>query len=398
MLPAWPSFAEDEVAAAAAVLRSGRVSYWTGDEGRQFEKEFAAYIGCAHAVAVANGTVALELALRALEVGAGDEVVIPSRSYFATASAVVAVGARPVFADVDRDSQNLTAATIQAAVSPRTKAVIVVHLAGWPSAMGEILHFTSQHGLSVVEDCAQAHGATLNGQRVGSFGDIGTFSFCQDKIMTTAGEGGMVTTSSDELWKRMWAYKDHGKSYETVYGKNHPPGFRWQHDSFGTNWRLTEVQSAIGRRQLGKLPAWLAARRRNAHRLVESFRTIRGLRIPVMPDEIEHAFYKCYAFVAPEQLGPGWDRDRIAQSITALGVPCSTGSCSEIYLEAAFPAEWRPAQRLPGAKELGETSLMFQVHPTLTKQHIDRMCEVVGQVMSEATNELGYEGSTQHAS
>ena len=387
-LPVWPSFAEEEVAAAAAVLRSGKVNYWTGDEGRLFEKEFAAYIGCEHAVAVANGTVALELALRALDIGPGDDVIVPSRSYFATASAAVAVGARPVFADVDRDTQNVTAATIEAARTTATRALIVVHLAGWPCEMEAILKLAKAAGWKVVEDCAQAHGATLHGKRVGSFGDVGIFSFCQDKVMTTAGEGGMVTTNSAELWKRMWAYKDHGKSYDAVHAKTHAPGFRWQHTSFGTNWRLTEVQSAIGRLQLAKLPDWLQARRKNAMRLMRCFGEMQGLRVPALPAHIEHAFYKCYAFVLPELLGAGWSRDRVAQEIASAGVPCSTGSCSEMYLEDAFPPDWRPEQRLKSAKELGETSLMFQVHPTLTDAHIEFMCEVVMRVMQEATRTI----------
>jgi dTDP-4-amino-4,6-dideoxygalactose transaminase len=384
-LPTWPSFAEDEIEAAAAVLRSGKVNYWTGEEGRQFEKEYAAYIGCAHSVAVANGTVALELALRALEIGAGDDVVVPSRSYFATASSVVAVGARPVFADVDRDSQNITAETIRAAVTPRTRAVVVVHLAGWPCAMDAILQLATQFDLKVVEDCAQAHGAIYRGRKVGSFGDIGSFSFCQEKIMTTAGEGGMVTTRSRELWERMWAYKDHGKDYNSVYTGSHAPGFRWQHASFGTNWRLTEVQAAVGRLQLVKLPGWLAARRNNGLHLMNGLRKMPGLRVPQLPADIEHAFYKGYAFVEPGLLAEGWDRDRIMQAVNSAGVPCSSGSCSEIYLEAAFPPEWRPVARLPIARELGATSLMFQVHPTLTREHINHVCGVVEQVMREAT-------------
>jgi dTDP-4-amino-4,6-dideoxygalactose transaminase len=383
--PPWPHFADDEIAAAATVLASGRVNYWTGDEGREFEREFAQYVGCSHAVALANGTVALELALRALDIGPGDEVVVPSRTYFATASAVVAVGARPVFADVDRDSQNVTANTIAAAMTPRVKAVIVVHLAGWPCDMFSIRRLALETGIKVIEDCAQAHGATYHGQKVGSLSDVAAFSFCQDKIITTAGEGGMVTTNSEQLWERMWAYKDHGKSYRVVYQANHAPGFRWLHESFGTNWRLSEVQSAVGRRQLKKLPGWLAARQHNAARLVKRFRRIRGLRAPLPPAEMQHAFYKCYAFIEPEHLAPGWTRDRIAQALMSVGIPCSTGSCSEIYLEAAFPEEWRPAVRLPCARELGETSLMFQVHPTLTADHLDLICQLVEQVMSQAT-------------
>jgi dTDP-4-amino-4,6-dideoxygalactose transaminase len=381
----WPFFAEDEIEAAVAVLRSGKVNYWTGEEGRRFEKEYAEFAACSYAVAVANGTVALELALRALGIGPGDEVITTSRTFIASASCVVAVGARPVFADVDRDSQNVTANTIRAAITSATRAIIPVHLAGWPCEMDEILELAREFDLKVVEDCAQAHGATFRGRPVGSWGDAAAFSFCQDKNLTTAGEGGMVTTNSEELWERMWSYKDHGKSYDTVHRTSHPPGFRWLHESFGTNWRMSEVQSAVGRVALRKLPGWIATRRHHAALLTRRLAQLPGLRIPQPPSHTMHAFYKYYAFVQPECLAEGWSRGRIAEAIAACGVPCSTGSCSEIYLEKAFPLELRPARRLPVARELGETSLMFLVHPTLSETHMERTCEAVEQVMLEAT-------------
>lgn len=381
----WPYFAEEELEAAEAVLRSGRVNYWTGDEGRLFEGEFAEFTQCRHAVAVANGTVALELALRALGIGPGDDVITTSRTFIATASSAVAVGARPVFADVDHNSQNITAETIHAALTPATRAIIAVHLAGWPCEVDEILRLAERLGLKVIEDCAQAHGATYQGRPVGSFGDIGAFSFCQDKNMTTAGEGGMVTTNSERLWSWMWSYKDHGKSYEKVFRQVHPPGFRWLHDSFGTNWRLSEVQSAVGRVALRKLPQWLSIRRRNATILAERLSRLPGLRVPSPPKHMGHAYYKFYAFVVPEQLAEGWSRDRIAQAIAEQGVPCTTGSCSEVYLENAFPALWAPPGRLPVARDLGKNSLMFLVHPTLTEANMVRTCEVTEQVMLKAT-------------
>jgi dTDP-4-amino-4,6-dideoxygalactose transaminase len=381
----WPHFAEDEIAAAVRVLESGKVNYWTGSQGRQFEVEFAKFVGCVYAVAVANGTVALELALRALGIGAGDEVVTTSRTFIASASCAVAVGARPVFADVDRDSQNITAETIRAALTPATRAIIAVHLAGWPCEMDAILELARERNLKIVEDCAQAHGASYKGRSVGAFGDVAAFSFCQDKIMTTAGEGGMVTTNSEKLWRWMWSYKDHGKSYDKVYHQAHPPGFRWLHESFGTNWRLSEVQSAVGRVALRKLSSWVATRRRYASMLTERFMRTPGLRVPATPEHMEHAYYKYYTFVVREELAEGWDRDRIAQTITARGVPCMTGSCSEVYREEAFPDQWRPHEPLAVARELGQSSLMFLVHPTLTEAHIRYTCDVVGDVMRQAT-------------
>ena len=385
VFPGWPFFAEDECEAAAVVLRSGKVNYWTGTEGGLLEMEFAQAVGCKYAVAVANGTVALELALRGLAIGVGDEVIVPSRTFVGTASAVVAAGARPVFADVDRDGQCISRESIALLISPRTKGIVVVHLGGYPSEMDPILKLAKSIGIHVIEDCAQAQGACYKGRQVGSFGQVAAFSFCQDKIMTTGGEGGMVTTNDKAVWQRMWSYKDHGKSFEAHSSRTSTAGFRWLHDSFGTNWRLTEVQSAIGRLQLRKVPGWLAARREHANSLRKALGSFRALRLPSVKTSYDPAWYRFYAFVRPEMLRQGWGRDRIAEAIRGEGVPCDTGSCSEIYLEKAFPAEWRPAERLPVARELGETSLAFLVHPTLEPCHIEKTYRVVEKIMKLAT-------------
>lgn len=381
----WPHFEEDEIAAAERVLRSGKVNYWTGDEGRAFEQEFAVCAGTDYAVALANGTVALELALQALEIKPGDEVITSPRTFIASASCVVARGARPVFADVDLESQNITAESIAPRITPRTRAIIAVHLAGWPCDMDPILELAAQHGIKVIEDCAQAHGADYKRRPVGSLGIAGAFSFCQDKIVTTAGEGGMLTTNDALLWERAWSYKDHGKSYQAVYGRQHPPGFRWLHESFGTNWRMTEVQSAVGRVALKKLTGWVSLRRKYAGILNSALRDLPALRVTEPCSDFGHAYYKYYAFIRPEALKSGWSRDRIADAVVDAGVPCFSGSCSEIYLEKAFPAELRPAGRLPHAAELGGTSLMFLVHPTLTERHIERTVSVVRDVVGKAT-------------
>lgn len=381
----WPSYSEDEIAAVGEVLRSGKVNYWTGSEGREFEKEYAAALGCRHAIAVANGTVALDLALLALGVGAGDEVIVTSRTFLASVSSIVNCGARPVFADIERDSQNISVDTIRAVLSPRTRAIICVHLAGWPCEMDAIMALAHEHGLKVIEDCAQAHGALYKGRPVGTFGHIGAWSFCQDKIISTGGEGGLVNTDDEALWQRMWSYKDHGKSWDAIYKRQHPPGFRWLHESFGTNWRLTEMQSVLGRMQLQRLPSWQAARLANARAIWQAARACPGLRVPHIPEHIQHACYKCYVFVEPEQLHAGWDRDRIMQAINERGVPCYSGSCSEVYLEKAFDGtDLRPAQRLPVAVELGQTSLMFLVHPTLTAEQVALSCQVLREVMQLA--------------
>ncbi|MEO8454681.1 MAG: DegT/DnrJ/EryC1/StrS aminotransferase family protein [Sphingomicrobium sp.] len=389
----WPCFTDEEAEAAASVLRSNRVNYWTGEEGRQFEAEFAEWVGTRHAVALINGTVALDVALKALGIGSGDEVVVTPRSFIASASCVVNAGAIPVFADVDPDSGNISAETIRPVLTGRTRAIIVVHLGGYPVDMDPIMELAEARGIKVVEDCAQAHGARYRGRSVGSIGDIGAWSFCQDKIMTTGGEGGMITVDDEDLWKAIWSYKDHGKSWDAVYQREHAPGFRWLHESFGTNWRMLEVQAAIGRIQLQRMPHWTAARNANAKRIHDALMPLAEENGPVRLAPFVtsktrgdvHAYYRYYCYVRPRNLARGWDRGRIAAEIIAAGVPCLHGSCSEIYLEKAFDnSGLGPAQRLPRAMELGETSLAFLVHPTLTEAEIDKTADVAVHVLTAA--------------
>jgi dTDP-4-amino-4,6-dideoxygalactose transaminase len=382
----WPSFSEDEVAAVGQVLRSNKVNYWTGTECREFESEFAAWAGTRHAVALANGTVALDVALKVLGIGPGDEVIVTPRTFIASVSCVVNAGATPVFADVEPDSGNISAGTIAAVLTPKTRAVICVHLAGWPCDMDPIMALAERHGIKVIEDCAQAHGAKYKGRSVGSIGHVGAWSFCQDKIMTTGGEGGMVTTDDEALWRGMWAFKDHGKSFEAVYERKHPPGFRWLHESFGINGRMIEMQAVIGRLQLRRMADWSVRRAENSAAIWKACRRHAALRVPAMPAYMEHAHYKCYVYVQTECLAPTWSRDRLVEAINGRGVPCYQGSCSEVYLEKAFDGtSSRPLARLPVAKMLGETSLMFLVHPTLTGQEIAQTCNTVEEVLSLAS-------------
>lgn len=382
----WPSFTKEEADAVHQVLLSNKVNYWTGNECREFEKEFAEWTGTRYAIALGNGTLALDLALKGLNIGPGDEVVVAPRTFIASVSCVVNAGATPVFADIDGDSGNISAQTIEAVLTPRSKAIICVHLAGWPCDMDPIMALAAKHGLKVIEDCAQAHGARYKGRSVGSIGHIGAWSFCQDKIMTTGGEGGMVTTNDEAVWRAMWAYKDHGKSYEAVYERQHPPGFRWLHESFGTNWRMLEVQAVIGRIQLRRMPEWAALRAAHAETIQAAAKPFAVVRVPELAADDVHANYKCYLYVRPDRLAAGWTRDRIVQEIVDAGVPCYQGSCSEVYLERAFDdTGWRPAERLPVARALGEDSLMFLVHPTLTSAEIEKTCAVLADVLGRAS-------------
>ena len=403
--PPWPSFTAEEAAAVSDVLLSNKVNYWTGKEGRQFETEFAAFAGTTHAIALANGTLALDIALHGLGIcahnggAASDEVIVTPRSFMASVSSVVNAGAVQVFADVDAASGNLCPKAAQGAITAQTRAIIAVHLAGWPCDMDALRAACAGTGIKIIEDCAQAHGARYKGRPVGGLGDVAAWSFCQDKIMTTGGEGGMVTCDDEALWRRMWAFKDHGKSYAAIYERTHPPGFRWLHESFGTNWRLTEMQSAIGRIQLRRMAGWTAARTAHAARITDALRPFSGPDGPVRllaprctgctgcdaATGCAHAWYKYYAHIRPENLAAGWDRDRIVADIVARGVPCFQGSCSEIYREKAFDGTgWRPEPPLPVARELGETSIMFLVHPTLQGEDMDKTALVIAEVLDMA--------------
>lgn len=408
--PHWPRFTQEEADAVARVLLSNRVNQWTGEEVCSFEKEFADWCGADHAVALTNGTVALDLALKGLGIGAGDDVIVTPRSFIASASCVVNAGANPIFADVDRSSGNLSADTIEAALTERTKAVILVHLAGYPCDMDPIVALSKKHGFEIIEDCAQAHGARYKGKPVGSFGAVAAWSFCQDKIMTTGGEGGMVTTNDQDLWRRMWSFKDHGKDLEAIKRTDHPPGHRFIHTTIGTNWRMLEMQAVIGRIQLKRMDDWHAARTQNGERLARGLQPFADevwgggarsgegcIRLYGLPcascsgdctasSGCAHAYYRYHFFVQPERLEQGWTRDRIVEEIAGAGVTCQQGTCSEIYEEDAFRlGPHYPSSPRPVARELGKTSVMLRTDPSLTDEDLDHMCTVLRDVLTAAS-------------
>ena len=378
--------ADDRVDQLIALTQ--RLTERLAEETRAFEAEFARWAGSRHAIAMANGTLALEAALKALGIGRGDEVVVTPRTFIASVSCVINEGAIPVFADVDRDGGVITPDSVRAVMTGRTRAIIPVHLGGWPCDMMGFKALSDETGVAIVEDCAQAHGATIGGRNVGTFGAIGAWSFCQDKIMTTGGEGGMVTTDDEELWSRMWSYKDHGKSFDRMFGKDRAPGFNWVHESFGSNYRMLEVQAVIGRIQLRRMADWHERRKRNALALAEALAAFpNAVRVPMPGEGMEHAFYRLYAYVRPDGLRSGWDRDRIVEALNARGLPAFQGSCSEVYLEKAFDGTgFAPAERLPVARELGDTSIAFLVHPTLSDEDIALAKSVIDAVFSEASN------------
>ncbi|WP_170447948.1 DegT/DnrJ/EryC1/StrS family aminotransferase [Ruegeria arenilitoris] len=383
----WPIYDQEQIDAVAQVLASGKVNAWTGPDVRAFEAEYCAYTGAKHAIAMANGTVTLDAAMLGLGLQPGDEVIVTPRSFIASASSVMLAGGVPVFVDVDPDTQNITPETIAPTITPRTRGIIPVHLGGWPCDMDGIMDLARAHDLWVIEDCAQAHGAMIGDRHVGTIGTLGSFSFCQDKIMTTGGEGGLLLTDDSDLWSRIWSYKDHGKGYNTVFNTEHPPGFRWLHDSGpGTNLRMNGPSAALGRIQLKRLDAWRAHRTANADILHKALAACPAFRVPMPPDGVTHAFYRFYAFVRPETLAPGWSRDRIIAEIAEAGFPAFSGSCSEIYLEKTFTSRGLgPKEPLPVARELGETSLAFLVDPAWSTENVARLAKVIVDVGQKAT-------------
>ncbi len=380
----WPMYASDEVSAATEALTSGKVNYWTGKVGRTFEEAFARYTGSRHAIAISNGTATLEVAALALGLQPGDEFVTTPRTFVGTVSALALRGLNPVFADVDRDSGNITADSIEAVWTPRTRMILPVHLGGWPCDMPAIIVLARRKGASVIEDCAQAHRAKIGGRSIGTFGEIGSWSFCQDKIITTAGEGGMITVNDEELWSKMWSLKDHGKSYEAVYHREHAPGFRWLHEGWGGNYRMAEFQSAVGLTQLTKLDEWVTIRNRNAKILFDAIGNEPTVRVPIPAAGIEHAYYRAYVYVEASALADGWSRDRILAEIQGMGIPSFVGSCSEIYLEKAFANAGIEVRRLPVAHELTGSSMAFLTHPTITESGMAEVAEAVKSVLCRA--------------
>lgn len=369
----WPVHGEDEIAAVERVLRSGRTNYWQGgadgveSEGQAFEREFAAYTGARYALTCSNGTTALELAIGALRLPRGSEVLVPCRTFVATASAVVSCGHKPVLADIGED-MNVSVATLEAAWTPEVRAVVVVHYGGLPCNMDAICEWAFDRGVRVVEDCAHAHGARLGGRHVGTFGDVGCFSMCVGKIMSTGGEGGMVVTGHTHLWDRMRARRDHGRY--CMVGHADPTSFKYTVDEPGTNARMTEMQAAIGRCQLKKLDGWVARRRQIAAMYDEALGD-RGLR-PQMADG--HVFYLYTQFTQD------WKQGRLLKVLNERGVPARLGGCPDIGREKAF-RRW--AREVPVAWLVGDTCFTLPVYPTMTDDEVMRVAETTAAVLRE---------------
>tara|TARA_B100001109_G_C18852983_1_gene470251 strand:+ start:171 stop:1328 length:1158 start_codon:yes stop_codon:yes gene_type:complete len=370
----WPNYSKQEANKVKEILLSNKVNYWTGQECKKFEEEFAKWSDCKFAISLSNGSVALELALKSLDLKPSDEVIVTPRSFIASVTCVLNAGAKPIFSDIDFQSGNLNAELISEKITSNTKAIICVHIGGIPCDMDPIMKLAKKNNLIVIEDASQAHGAKYNGKSVGSIGDIGTWSFCQDKIITTGGEGGMITTNNKNIWKKIWSMKDHGKNYDLVSKKPNKPGFRWLHSNLGSNFRMTEMQAAIGRIQLTKMTKWTNQRLRNAKILLKELNEFQDiLSIPITPENSVNAYYRLYAFLKIEKLKKGWNREKLIEELNKKGTQCFTGSCSEIYLEKIFKKHpSKPKKRLNNSKKIGDSSICFLVDPGIKNKEIKK--------------------------
>lgn len=384
-LSPWPYYDDEQLSNVTQILQSGKVNYWTGTHGKFFEKEFSVKFDVKYSVALANGSLALSCAYLALDLNEGDEIITTPRTFIATSSSAVLLGLKPVFVDVDINSGNITAENIEPAINKKTKAIVVVHLAGWPAEMDRICELARKNGLYIIEDCSQAHGAKINNKNVGTFGDMATWSFCQDKIITTGGEGGMLSTNNFEFFKKVWSFKDHGKAYEKIKSKSNNGSFRWLHDNFGSNFRLTEMQSSIGRVQLKRLNDWIFLRNRNAKVLIKYLSELKQINIPIPPDNITHAYYKFYCYVNENCFLTDWNRERIIHELNINGFPAYSGSCSEIYLEKCFKdVGLSPINNLKNAHILGNTSIMFLVNPNISIEQMNLYGKEISSVFRKA--------------
>ncbi len=378
----WPFFNIDQQEIVKNILISGNVNYLYGSEGKTFEKEFSTFFGTKYSICFSNGTTALFAAYSSIGLKEKDEIITTPRTFIATVSSAVILGAKPIFAEVDLNSGCITAESIEPLITKKTKAISVVHLAGWPAEMNKIRSLADEYNIHLIEDCSQAHGAKINKHLVGSFGDISVWSFCTDKIISTGGEGGMVTTSNKEFFEKMWSFKDHGKSFEKFKNINNNTNFQYLHDSFGLNFRMTEMQSAIGRYQLNKLGTYNSIRNKNASILISYLKDINCIRIPIPESNLYHAYYKFYVYLNKSLMKSDWDRDKIIFEIRKTGFPCFVGSCSEVYLEKCFQIKsLMPEKRLKNARTLGEDSLMFLVHPTINELEIHKYGESIKSIL-----------------
>ena len=391
-----PFYSSKSIQKIGPMLKSGKVNYWSGNEGKKFEKEFSNYLGNKYSVALSNGSVALEIALKALKLKKKDQIIVSPRSFIVSASCTINLGLKPIFADVDNNG-NLNIEGIKKAYNKNVKAIIVVHLNGLPCDLDPIIKFTKKNKIFLIEDCSQAHGAIYKGMKVGTFGDISTWSFCQDKIISTGGEGGLISTNNKKLWLKCWSLKDHGKNFNSVFFKKHKVGFRWLHDNFGSNYRMTEMQAILGRAQLKILDRQIKKRNIIANLYLDglreyyekydilkkpnfNFKFSSSRKNKKLSGKSIHAFYRLNLFINKKKI----NQLRLLEQFNLKNINCGVGSCPEIYREKVFKKfKFNPKKRLTNAKLLGETSITFPIDPNINFTKVKREILLIKKIFNK---------------
>ena len=385
----WPYYSQNEINRVSKILKSGKVNYWTGNECKNFEEVFKKKFKINYSIAVSNGTVALEAALKVLNLKKDDEVIVSCKSYQSSASAIVNIGAKPVFCDVNFNTQNIDVKYLEKKISRKTKAIICVHLGGWPCEMDKLVDIAKKNSLKIIEDCSQAHGAKFNKKYVGSFGDIAVWSFCNDKIISTGGEGGMIGIKKKKIWKKIWSYKEIGKNLDKVVKNKNKKnmGFAWVHDFFGSNLRMTEMQAAIGIIQLKKLDTTLRLRNKINKLIWKKLKQYKSIIIPDLSENLELAPYRCYVKLNFNYIKKKYNLKKIIKLLNKDQIICNEGSCSEMYLEKSFKnIGFSPSKRLPNASKLTKISLAFFINPLIKKSELNKKINHISAVFNSISN------------
>ncbi len=382
----WPHYSNRIANLVKKTILSGKVNYWTGNLCEKFENKFSKFIDVKYCCSISNASVGLEIALNALDIKKNDEVIVPSRTYITSASAILRVNAKPIFADIEKNSLNIDINSIKKNINRNTKAIICVHLAGYPCDMENILKIAKKNNLKVIEDCSQAHGAMIKNRSVGSFGDISVWSFCNDKIISTGGEGGMIACNNKTIYKKIWSIKDCGRSYDKIRKKTTKVGYRWLYDSIGTNFRMTEMQAAIGILQLKELKSYLKKRNRNANILRNALKKINFIDFQNVDKKLYHAYYRFTILVNKTKIKKGNSRDTILKQLINNKIPATVGVCPELYKEKVFHKFRKKYTDKYYAKEVGKNIICFSVDPSISEKNMQSISNKIKRIMKNCEN------------
>jgi perosamine synthetase len=374
--PRWPLLGPEDIAAVAEVLDSGKLTQLSGRSVGDFERAFAKWHGAEHCVATSSGTTAIHAALIALGVAPGDEVIVPAHTFIASATPVLHQGATPVFADVDERTFCISPDSVRERITERTRAIIAVHLNGHPADLDALLEIARPRGIAIIEDAAQAHGATYKGRKAGTIGEAGCFSFWEDKIITTGGEGGAILTADASLAERMRRIRHHGEG--PIEGAR-----AYYHLELGYNYRMTAMQAATGLVQLRKLEEYLIARRRNATHLSERLGEIPQVEPPFIADYAVHSYYK---YVCRLRRDSGIDIARFVSAVAAEGLPISRRYPTPLPQQPVFRNAGLADAACPVADRLSSELFTMLVHPTASVADMDDYVTAIAKVSRALTS------------